>query len=34
VTKGYTIQVAVDNATQELCFVSPPVLFEKVRACA
>ena len=34
VTKGYTIQVAVDNATQELCFVSPPILFEKVRACA
>jgi acyl-CoA thioester hydrolase len=34
VTKGYTIQVAVDNATRELCFVSPPILFEKVRACA
>ena len=33
VTKGYTIQVAVDNSTNELCFVSPPVLFEKVRAC-
>jgi len=33
VTKGYTIQVAVDNSTNELCFVSPPVLFDKVRAC-
>ena len=33
VVKGYTIQVAVDNSTKELCFVSPPVLFEKVRAC-
>jgi len=34
VTKGYTTQVAVDNATNELCFVSPSVLIEKVRACA
>lgn len=34
VTRGYTIQVAVDNATNELCFVSPPILIEKVRACA
>jgi len=34
VTKGYTIQVAVDKSTNELCFVSPPILFEKVRACA
>lgn len=34
VTKGYTIQVAVDNATEELCFVSPDVLIEKIRACA
>jgi acyl-CoA thioester hydrolase len=34
VTKGYTIQVAVENATQEMCFVSPPILIEKVRACA
>jgi acyl-CoA thioester hydrolase len=34
VTRGYTIQVAVDNATEELCFVSPPILIEKVRACA
>jgi acyl-CoA thioester hydrolase len=34
VTKGHTIQVAIDNATSELCFVSPPVLIEKVRACA
>jgi acyl-CoA thioester hydrolase len=29
-TKGYTIQVAVDAATQELQFVSPPVVFEKL----
>jgi len=34
VTKGYTTQVAVDNAAGELCFVSPPILIEKVRACA
>ena len=34
VTKGYTIQVAVDIATEELCFVSPDVLIEKIRACA
>ena len=29
-TKGYTIQVAVNAATQELQFVSPPVVFEKL----
>jgi acyl-CoA thioester hydrolase len=29
-TKGYTIQVAVDATTQELQFVSPPVVFEKL----
>jgi acyl-CoA thioester hydrolase len=28
-TKGHTIQVAVNAATQELQFVSPPVVFEK-----
>jgi len=28
--KGYTIQVAVDAATRELQFVSPPVVFEKL----
>lgn len=33
-TTGYTIQVAIDNATEELCFVSPPILIEKIRACA
>ena len=33
VTKGYTIQVAIDNSNNELCFVSPPVLIDKVRAC-
>ncbi len=26
-TKGYTVQVAVDAATRELQFVSPPVVF-------
>ena len=34
ISKGYTIQVAVDNATNELCFVCPPALIDKVRACA
>lgn len=29
-TKAHTIQVAVDAATQELCFQSPAVLYEKV----
>lgn len=29
-TKGYTIQVAVDLVTQELQFVSPPVVFDKL----
>jgi len=29
-TKGHTIQVAVDAATQELQFVSPPVVFDKL----
>ncbi|QKJ86716.1 4-hydroxybenzoyl-CoA thioesterase [Paramixta manurensis] len=29
-TTGYTIQVAVEVASGELCFVSPPVLFERL----
>ena len=29
-TKAYTIQVAVDAATNEMCFQSPAVLYEKV----
>lgn len=29
-TKGYTVQVAVDASTRELQFVSPPVVFEKL----
>jgi acyl-CoA thioester hydrolase len=29
-TKGSTSQVAVDMKTHELCFVSPPVLFERL----
>ncbi len=28
--KASTIQVAVDMASKEMCFVSPPVLFEKL----
>ncbi|ROS01583.1 acyl-CoA thioester hydrolase [Sinobacterium caligoides] len=30
ITKGYTIQVAVNNATSEMCFRSPKVLFERL----
>jgi acyl-CoA thioester hydrolase len=29
-TKAHTIQVAVDAATNELCFQSPAVLYAKV----
>ncbi len=29
-TKGHTTQVAVDMNTEEMCFVSPPILFEKL----
>ena len=29
-TKGYTVQVAVDAATRELQLVSPPVVFSKL----
>ena len=29
-TTGYTIQVAVDEATREMCFVSPAILFERM----
>jgi acyl-CoA thioester hydrolase len=29
-TKGHTVQVAVNGATGEMCFVSPAVLFEKL----
>lgn len=29
-TRGSTTQVAVDIATQSMCFVSPPILFEKL----
>lgn len=32
VTKGYTVQVAVDLETEEMCFVSPSVLIEKIDA--
>lgn len=29
-TTGYTIQVAVEESSQEMSFVSPPVLFERL----
>lgn len=29
-TRGETVQVAVEIASGELCFVSPPILFEKL----
>lgn len=29
-TKAHTIQVAVDQTTQEMCFVSPAILFERL----
>ena len=32
-TKGYTVQVAVDKQTNEMCFSSPSILIEKVRQC-
>lgn len=34
VTRGYTVQVAVQADRGEMCFCSPSVLIEKVRACA
>ncbi|MAL78002.1 MAG: thioesterase [Sneathiella sp.] len=30
ITRGYTIQVAVDQRTEEMLFQSPPVLYDKV----
>lgn len=30
-TKGHTVQVAVDMSNGEMCFVSPPVLFQRVQ---
>jgi acyl-CoA thioester hydrolase len=29
-TKGNTVQVAVDMKSGEMCFVSPPVLFDRL----
>lgn len=29
-TTGYTIQVAVEEASREMCFVSPAILFERM----
>jgi acyl-CoA thioester hydrolase len=31
-TRGYTVQVAVDMQTHEMCFVSPDILREKIKA--
>ncbi|MCW3172728.1 acyl-CoA thioesterase [Shewanella subflava] len=31
ITKGYTIQAAVDMTTQELCFVTPDVFQNKIK---
>lgn len=31
ITKGYTIQAAVDMSTQELCFVTPDVFQQKIK---
>jgi acyl-CoA thioester hydrolase len=33
-TRGYSIQVAVDMQTKEMCFESPAVLFEKLGVAA
>ncbi len=33
-TTGYTVQVAVDKQTNEMCFSSPAVLIERVRQCS
>ncbi len=30
-TKGRTVQVAVNAATREMCLMSPPVLFERLK---
>ena len=29
-SKGFTVQVAIDMKSQEMCFVSPPILLEKL----
>lgn len=34
VTRGYTIQVAVNLAKEEMCFCSPPELIDRVLACS
>lgn len=31
-TKGHTIQVAIDMASMEMCFESPQILFDKIKA--
>lgn len=33
VTKGYTVQVAVDKKTNEMCLCSPQILLDKVSRC-
>ena len=32
-TTGYSVQVAVDIASGEMCYASPSILLEKVRSC-
>ena len=32
-TKGFTVQVAVDQSTNEMCYCSPQILIDKVRQC-
>ncbi len=31
VSKAYTVQMAIDMASEELCFESPPILLERLR---
>lgn len=33
-TRGYTVQVAVDMESGEMCYESPPILFEKLGIAA
>lgn len=33
ITKGYTVQVAVDRQSEEMCLASPEILKEKLEAC-
>lgn len=33
-TKGYTVQVAVEQSSNEMCYCSPQILIDRVRRCA